>query len=536
MLDEPPGRVRALRRHRRGRRPDLRARVPRRGVGGHGDRGDGRDRAVPDRDLRQHAARPPRSRAFAVVCAILSGGYNDNYGTSDYFVRLAVDDRGRRCSRSRRRGRCGGWPPIRSASACCKGAAAIADTASIDPRGRRPRRRAAGARLRRHLRHRRACAATTSSGSASAPRARTPGGRGAPARPRPRHARADRACRAGAARARRRGLPARQRHAARTTTPSCARSTSARTSTSRCAAAAATSARWRCWPSTRSYGPVDLELAELIAGRVGLALDNAGLFAELEALQAPHHRARHPRRGGHDPGRRRPAWSTPTTRPPRARLRHRRSCWRHSPRTSSTPTSPSTRTAAAAARGPARPPGARRARRRSRCWSARSTAARARSAGAWSRRPAGPTGEPRLAVNVIEDVTEVKRAEHAPALPRRGERGAGLRASTTSRRWPRSPSSPCRGSRTGARVTLPRRRLAAQPSPSPTSTRPSVRVRRRLPASASRPPVDAPTGAAQVLRDGSSQLINAIDRRAARRAIADPEQREALRGARDALR
>ena len=36
---------------------------------------------------------------------------------------------------------------------------------------------------------------------------------------------------------------------------------------------------------TRSYGRVDLELAELIAGRIGLALDNAGLFAELEALQ-----------------------------------------------------------------------------------------------------------------------------------------------------------------------------------------------------------------------------------------------------------
>src|SRR5919198_247107 len=28
--------------------------------------------------------------AFAVVSAILSGGYNDNYGSSDYFVRLSV--------------------------------------------------------------------------------------------------------------------------------------------------------------------------------------------------------------------------------------------------------------------------------------------------------------------------------------------------------------------------------------------------------------------------------------------------------------
>ena len=36
---------------------------------------------------------------------------------------------------------------------------------------------------------------------------------------------------------------------------------------------------------TRTYSAGDLELAQLIAGRIGLALDNAGLFAELEALQ-----------------------------------------------------------------------------------------------------------------------------------------------------------------------------------------------------------------------------------------------------------
>ena len=35
-----------------------------------------------------------------------------------------------------------------------------------------------------------------------------------------------------------------------------------------------------------AYGPDDLQLAQLIAGRVGLALHNAGLFAELESLQA----------------------------------------------------------------------------------------------------------------------------------------------------------------------------------------------------------------------------------------------------------
>ena len=36
----------------------------------------------------------------------------------------------------------------------------------------------------------------------------------------------------------------------------------------------------------RIYTPADLEFAELLAGRVGLALDNAGMFAELESLGA----------------------------------------------------------------------------------------------------------------------------------------------------------------------------------------------------------------------------------------------------------
>ena len=37
--------------------------------------------------------------------------------------------------------------------------------------------------------------------------------------------------------------------------------------------------------TSHPYGDSDLELAKLLAGRIGLALDNAGLFAELEALQ-----------------------------------------------------------------------------------------------------------------------------------------------------------------------------------------------------------------------------------------------------------
>ena len=49
--------------------------------------------------------------------AILSGGYNDNYGTTDYFVRLAVMIAGG-ASRSSLPARCAGWPPISSASGC----------------------------------------------------------------------------------------------------------------------------------------------------------------------------------------------------------------------------------------------------------------------------------------------------------------------------------------------------------------------------------------------------------------------------------
>ena len=40
--------------------------------------------------------------AFAVVSAILSGGYNDNYGTTDYFVRLAATIAGARVRGPRR--------------------------------------------------------------------------------------------------------------------------------------------------------------------------------------------------------------------------------------------------------------------------------------------------------------------------------------------------------------------------------------------------------------------------------------------------
>ena len=136
-------------------------------------------------------------------------------------------------------------------------------------------------------------------------------------------------------------------------------------------------------------------------------------------------------------------------------------------------------------------------------------------------------GEPRLAVNVIEDVTEVKRAELAPALPRRGQRGAGLGAGL------RADAGPGRRARRAAAGRLVRRddarrgRAAALGRGRPQSTRPRCAFardyERALPDR-----LDAPTGAAQVLRDGSSQLINGITDELLDAAIADPEQRAAL--------
>src|SRR5204862_7445956 len=38
--------------------------------------------------------------------------------------------------------------------------------------------------------------------------------------------------------------------------------------------------------SDRHFGPEDLEFAKVLAGRAGLALDNAGLFSELETIDA----------------------------------------------------------------------------------------------------------------------------------------------------------------------------------------------------------------------------------------------------------
>ena len=134
-------------------------------------------------------------------------------------------------------------------------------------------------------------------------------------------------------------------------------------------------------------------------------------------------------------------------------------------------------------------------------------------------------GEPRLAVNVIEDVTDVKRAElgqrflaEASAVLASGldyEQTLGKVADLAVPRladW--------------CSVTLPAGdwlRSVAVAHVDPAKRAFAADYDRRWPN-----PVDAPIGAAQVLRDGSSQLIGPLDDALLEQAIADPEQRAAL--------
>ena len=254
----------------------------------------------------------------------------------------------------RGRGLRGRWPRARAArspttgtaSGCC---AARRDRRhrGRDPRGRRPRRRAARPRLRRHLRDRRPARRPRSSGSASSRTGPTP--RRSRQRLRARGPWTLEAIRAGrpllvahvdeahlrAQRARRGGprVPALAAGALAHQRPAAL----ARAQRRHAGAAGDLAPVRRGRPRAR----------DLLAGRIGLALDNAGLFAELEALQLPaDDRAGHARRGGHDPGRRAAASSTPTRpRRPRSATPRPPSCSRPRRARSSPRSSPSTRTA-----------------------------------------------------------------------------------------------------------------------------------------------------------------------------------------------
>ena len=135
-------------------------------------------------------------------------------------------------------------------------------------------------------------------------------------------------------------------------------------------------------------------------------------------------------------------------------------------------------------------------------------------------------GEPRLAVTVIEDVTEVKRAELAERFL--AQVGA-LLASDLDYEQTLAKVADLAVPRLAdwCAVTLPagdRLRPVAVAHSDPEKVAFARDYQERYPSD-----IDAPTGSAQVLRDGVSQLVNRIDDAMLEAVVADPEQRELVR-------
>jgi PAS domain S-box-containing protein len=133
----------------------------------------------------------------------------------------------------------------------------------------------------------------------------------------------------------------------------------------------------------------------------------------------------------------------------------------------------------------------------------------------------------RLAVNVIEDVTDVKRAELAQRFL--AEAGAVLSSSLDyEQTLARIAELTVPRLADWCSVSLPdgeRVRSVAVAHADPAKVQFAWDYQKRYPT-----PLSAPTGAAQVLRDGGSQLINGITDELLAAAVPDPEQREAVSG------
>jgi PAS domain S-box-containing protein len=133
----------------------------------------------------------------------------------------------------------------------------------------------------------------------------------------------------------------------------------------------------------------------------------------------------------------------------------------------------------------------------------------------------------RLAVNVIEDVTDVKRAELAQRFL--AQAGAVLASSLDyEQTLARIAELAVPRLADWCSVSLPdgdRLRTVAVAHADPAKVRFAWEYQKRYPT-----PLSAPTGAPQVLRDGGSQLINGITDEILAAAIPDPEQREAVSG------
>ena len=225
----------------------------------------------------------------------------------------------------------------------------------------------------------------------------------------------------------------------------------------------------RYGPSGRRHSRADLRFAEVLAGRVALALDNAGLTSELtvaeeqfgvvvhtlaeavtderrrraglvyaneaavELLQAAERRGAARGRAGRGHG---PLRRLRRGRPRRSRSRTCRAC--------------------GCSRGEPRRRAAARAQRRAR--DRRGALAAAQGLGAARRR----TARSCAIVNVIENVTEVKRAERAQRLLARGQRGARLLAGPRRERAAACSSARRSAARLLAAVGAPSRRCPSR--------------------------------------------------------------------------
>jgi PAS domain S-box-containing protein len=267
---------------------------------------------------------------------------------------------------------------------------------------------------------------------------------------------------------------------------------------------------------TRSYDAVDLELAQLVAGRIGLALDNAGLFAEVESLQL----------------RLTTALDTLAEAVTIQDTDFRTIYLNQAARAAFGDTDdiaagflsytedgapleldmlPGRKALAGEPPEPMLIRSINRATGEERWRLVKASAVEA---------------EQRLAVNVIEDVTDVKRAELGQRFL--AEAGAVLAAGLDYEETlakiaglavPRLAD--------WCSVTMPAGewlRTVAVAHVDPAKVEFARAYRARYPT-----PADAPIGEAQVMRDGASQLIGPIDADTIHQAVSDPEQAEQLR-------
>jgi PAS domain S-box-containing protein len=282
--------------------------------------------------------------------------------------------------------------------------------------------------------------------------------------------------------------------------------------------------------SGRRYDREDLEFGEILSGRVALALDNAGLFSELEALEAQQtaalgslaeavtmQNARGELVYANEAAARafgfRSAQELLAT--PLEQLNDAYESYNEDGSPLRSEQLPSRQVLAGEPASPLTIRAIHRATGEERWRIIKTTAV------------ADDGGVPRLAVNVIEDVTEVKRAELAQRfLARAGELlSSSLDYEETLAQVTRL-AVPELADWCG--VSLPDDhgylRSVAVAHVDPTMVRFAQDYNQRYPTKTS-----DPAGAAQVVRDGESQVVNEITDALLEQAIADPEQLDAIR-------